>query len=64
LNGVGGDVGGVDDDVADERAVEEVLQAEVEVGCRAGDGGAEVLVGRSDRDVRRVVAVGLDDGWR
>ena len=38
------------------------LDAEVEVGLRAGDGGAEVVVGGADLDDGGVVAVDLDDG--
>jgi hypothetical protein len=42
VDGVGRDLGCVDHDVVHKRAVEEVFEAEVEVGFRAGDGGAEV----------------------
>jgi len=44
VDGVGGDLAGVDDDLAFERAVEERGDAEVEVLLWAGDGGAEVGV--------------------
>lgn len=66
VDGVGGRLGSVDDDVGDERAVEEGLDAEVEVLLRAGDGGAEIVVGVADVDVRGVVALDFDDwgfGW-
>lgn len=62
VDSVGGRLGRVDDDVGDERAVEEGLDAEVEVLLRAGDGGAEVVVGTADTDVRGVRAVDRDDG--
>jgi hypothetical protein len=56
-------LGRVDDDVADECAVEEVFGAEVFVRIgRAGDGRAEVLVALADMDDGRVVAVDLDAG--
>jgi hypothetical protein len=42
VDGVGRDLGCVDHDAVHKRAVEEVFEAEVEVGFRAGDGGAEV----------------------
>jgi hypothetical protein len=50
LNGVGGCLGGVDDDGAHGCAIEEGLDAEVEIGLWAGDGGAEVGVGIADLD--------------
>jgi len=61
VDSVGGDLGRVDNDVARECAVEEVFQAEVEVGKWRGDCGAEVLVGRADLDVGGVFAVDGDD---
>jgi len=44
VDGVGRGLGGVDDDVAREGAVQIGFDAEVEVGCWAGDGRAEVAV--------------------
>jgi hypothetical protein len=38
------------------------VDAEVEVGLRAGDRGAEVGVARADLDDGRIVAVNVDDG--
>jgi hypothetical protein len=52
----------VDLDGAHRRAVDECLDAEVEVGRGAGDGGAKVVVGGADLDGGGVVAVNLDDG--
>jgi hypothetical protein len=43
-------------------AVHRYLDAQVEVGLRAGDGGAEIVVGVADLDDRGVVAVDLNDG--
>ena len=67
---VGHDVGGVgccggrvDLDGGHSSAVDECLDAEVEVGLGTGDGGAEVLVAVADVDDGGVVAVDLDD-WR
>ena len=62
LNGVGGGLGGVDFHRTHLRAVDVCRDAEVEVGLRAGDGCAEVVVGGADLDDRRVRAVDLDDG--
>ncbi len=45
VDGVGCGFCCVDDDVAGERAVQIGRDAEVEVGLRAGDRGAEVVVG-------------------
>jgi hypothetical protein len=45
VDGVGGHAARVDDDVGHKRAVEDGLDAKVEVGHRAGDGGAQVGVG-------------------
>jgi hypothetical protein len=53
LNSVGRGGGSVEDDVADELAVEESLDTEIYVCLRAGDGGAEVVVAVADRDVGR-----------
>ena len=60
VDGVGGHAARVDDDVGHECAVEEGLDAEVEVGLWAGDGGAEVSVGVADVDYGGVVAVDGD----
>jgi len=54
VDGVGGHAARVEDDVGHEGAVEERLDAEVEVGLRAGDGGTEVGVAVADMDDRRV----------
>ena len=62
VDGVGRHAARVDDDIGHELAVEEGFDAEVEVGRRAGDRGAEVGVGVADMDDRRVVAVDSDDG--
>jgi hypothetical protein len=62
VNGVGRHGGRVEDDVGYEGAVEEGLDAEVEVGRRASDRGARIDVGVAGMDDRRVVAVDLDGG--
>jgi hypothetical protein len=67
VDGVGGHLARVEDDVADEGAVEEGLDAEVKVARRAGDRGAQVGISVADVDDRRVVASDLDDrrcAWR
>ena len=62
VDGVGCGLAGVDLHGAHCGAVDEGLDAEVEVGLRAGDGGAEVVIGGADLDDGGVVAVDLDDG--
>ena len=53
----------VEHDVAHELAVEEIFEAEIEVGFGAGDGGAEVGVAVADVDDGGVSACN-DDGRR
>ncbi len=50
------------DDVGHEPAIEECFDAEVEVGLRAGNRGAQVSIGVTGVDDGRVVAVDLDHG--
>jgi hypothetical protein len=64
VNRVGCDLGRVDDDVAYECAVEIGLDAEVEVGLRACDRGAEVVVRVPYLDDGGVIAVDVDRGRR
>jgi hypothetical protein len=49
LNGVGGYCARVELDRVHQRAVDVGSNAEVEVGLRAGDGGAEIVVGGAFR---------------
>jgi hypothetical protein len=65
VDGVGGHCARVEHDVANRRAVEEGLDAEVEVGLRAGDRGAQVGVGAAGawlRGGRGVPMMWLTDG--
>jgi hypothetical protein len=57
INCVGGGLGGVDLNRGEGSAVEEGLDAEVEVLLWAGDGCAEVVVGDADLDDRGVLAI-------
>jgi hypothetical protein len=62
VDGVGCGLGGVERDSADKRAIQVSRDAEVEVGFRAGDGGAEVGVGGADLDDGGVSAIQLVPG--
>jgi hypothetical protein len=62
VDDVGGYATRVENDVADECAVEEGLDTEVEIGLRGGDGRAQVGIGVADVDDGGVVAIDLDDG--
>lgn len=57
VDGVGGRLGSVDDDVGDDRAVEVGFDTEIFVLLGRGDDCAEVVVGIADVDVRGVRAV-------
>ena len=63
VDGVGRGGRGVEDDVADQRAVEEGVNAENFRLLGRGDDCAEVDVGVADMDVRGVLAGNRDD-WR
>lgn len=57
VDGVGRDLGRVEQNVAHERAIQESPDAEILVGLGCGDCGAKIGVAVADMDVRRVLAV-------
>ncbi len=64
IDRIGGRGAGVDHDGVLKGAIEIGLDAEVEIGLRAGNRRSEVAVARADLDDGGVVAIDLDDRWR